>query len=130
MTTATWPSATFVASQVPPIPTSTTAASTGASANAAYAIATVISKNDNGCASAPSVVTVSSTICAYAATSANASTNASSVRGSPSRQMRSVMDCRCGLVKRPVRRSRVRSRASIMRAVDVLPLVPVRWMTG
>ena len=35
VTTATWPSATFVASQEPPIPTSTTATSTGASANAA-----------------------------------------------------------------------------------------------
>ena len=34
--TATCPSATLVASQVPPRPTSTTATSTGASANAAY----------------------------------------------------------------------------------------------
>ena len=35
VTTATCPSATLVASQVPPSPTSTTATSTGASANAA-----------------------------------------------------------------------------------------------
>ena len=35
MTTATSPSATFVASHAPPIPTSTTATSTGASAKAA-----------------------------------------------------------------------------------------------
>ena len=33
--TATWPSTTLVASQVPPMPVSTTATSTGASANAA-----------------------------------------------------------------------------------------------
>ena len=38
VTTATCASATLVASQVPPMPTSTTATSTGASANAAYAI--------------------------------------------------------------------------------------------
>ena len=35
VTTATWPSTTFVASHEPPMPTSTTATSTGASANAA-----------------------------------------------------------------------------------------------
>ena len=44
MTTATSPSATLVASQVPPSPTSITATSTGASAKAAYAIAVMISK--------------------------------------------------------------------------------------
>ena len=37
--TATWPSATFVESHVPPSPTSTIATSTGASANAENAIA-------------------------------------------------------------------------------------------
>ncbi len=42
--TATWPSATLVASHSPPRPTSITATSTGASANAAYAIATSTSK--------------------------------------------------------------------------------------
>ncbi len=106
------------------MPTSMTAASTGASAKAAKAIAVIISKNDSGCSDE------SSTIWAYAATSANASTNSSSDNGTPSRQMRSVMDCRCGLVKRPVRRSRARSNVSTIRLVDVLPLVPVRWMTG
>ena len=51
VTTATWPSATLVASQVPPRPTSTTATSTGASAKAANAIATSTSKNESftGC---------------------------------------------------------------------------------
>ena len=42
--TATSPSATLVASQVPPSPTSMIATSTGASANVAYAIAVMISK--------------------------------------------------------------------------------------
>ena len=76
--TATWPVATFVASHDPPMPTSTTATSIGASAKAAYAIATIISKYDSGCCEE------SSTICAYAATSANASTNWASVSGTPS----------------------------------------------
>jgi hypothetical protein len=40
------------------------------------------------------------------------------------------MEDRCGLVNRPVRRPRARSRLSIIRAVDVLPFVPVTWMTG
>ncbi len=47
--TATVPSATLVASQDPPMPTSTTATSTGASVNAENAIATTVSKNDSGC---------------------------------------------------------------------------------
>ena len=48
VTTATWASATLVASHAPPIPTSTTATSTGASANAANAIAVSTSKNESG----------------------------------------------------------------------------------
>ena len=44
--------------------------------------------------------------------------------------MRSVIDSTCGLVKRPVRRPRARTRASIIREVEVLPLVPVRWTTS
>ena len=47
VTTATGASITFVASQVPPRPTSMTATSTGASANAAYAMAVVISKKES-----------------------------------------------------------------------------------
>ena len=35
---------------------------------------------------------------------------------------------RCGLVNRPVRSPRARSSVSIMRAVEVLPLVPVMWI--
>jgi hypothetical protein len=66
----------------------------------------------------------------YGATSLNAATNSSSLSGSPSTEIRSLIFSTCGLVNRPVRRSRVRSRVSIIREVDVLPLVPVRWMTG
>ncbi len=56
--------------------------------------------------------------------------NASSLSGSPSRLMRSVIDSTWGLVNRPVRRPRARRRSSIIREVVVLPLVPVRWTTG
>jgi hypothetical protein len=61
--TPTVASATLVASQVPPMPTSTTAASTGASANAAKDIAVMNSKKDSGCP--PDL----STIAAYGSTS-------------------------------------------------------------
>src|SRR3954447_17771325 len=44
--------------------------------------------------------------------------------------MRSRIDCRCGLVKRPTRRPKPRSSSSIIRAVVVLPLVPATWTTG
>ena len=71
-----------------------------------------------------------STRCVYGATSLNAATNSSSLSGSPSMEIRSVIRSTCGLVNRPVRRSRARSSASIIREVEVLPLVPVRWMTG
>ncbi len=106
------------------MPTSTTATSTGASANAAYAIPTTVSKNDSGWSWSPS------TRCVYGATSLNARTNASSVSGSPSIEIRSLIRSTCGEVNRPVRRSSARSRVSIIRDVEVLPLVPVRWMTG
>ena len=106
------------------MPTSTTATSTGASAKAAYAIPTIVSKNDSGWSWSASTRWV------YGATSLNARTNCSSLNGSPSRQIRSVIRSTWGLVKRPVRRSRARSRVSIIRDVEVLPLVPVRWMTG
>ena len=64
----------------------------------------------------------------YGATSLNAVTNASSLIGSPSRLIRSVIDSRCGLVNRPTRRPSGAIRVSIIRAVEVLPLVPVRWI--
>ena len=123
-TTATAASATLVASHEPPMPTSTTATSTGASANRAYAMPTIVSKNDSGCSS------LASTRWVYGATSLNAATNSSSVSGSPSTEIRSVIRSTCGLVNRPVRRSSARSSVSIIRDVEVLPLVPVRWITG
>lgn len=50
--------------------------------------------------------------------------------GSPSMTMRSRIDTRCGLVIRPVRRPWARTMLSVIRAVEVLPFVPVMWMTG
>ena len=44
--------------------------------------------------------------------------------------IRSVIDSTCGLVNRPVRKPRERTSASIMRAVLVFPLVPVRCTTS
>ena len=82
---------------------------------------TTVSKNDSGW------VWSSSTRCVYGATSLKARTKASSSSGSPSTLIRSFIVSTCGLVKRPVRSSRARSSASIIREVDVLPLVPVRW---
>ena len=124
VTTATCASATLVASHVPPMPTSTTATSTGASANAAYAMPTIVSKKLIGCGWEESTRWV------YGATSLKARTNSSSVSGSPSTQIRSFIRSRWGLVKRPVRRSSARSSVSIIRLVEVLPLVPVSWITG
>ena len=56
--------------------------------------------------------------------------NCSSLIGSPSIVIRSVIDSTCGLVNRPVRRPAARSSVSIIREVLLLPLVPVRWITG
>src|SRR5919112_1265315 len=58
------------------------------------------------------------------------STNRSALTGSPSTTIRSRGDSRCGLVNRPTRRPKPRSSSSIIRAVVVLPLVPVTWTTG
>ena len=66
----------------------------------------------------------------YGATSLKARTKSSSESGSPSMEIRSVIRSTCGLVKRPVRRSSARSRVSTIREVEVLPLVPVRWIAG
>ncbi len=50
--------------------------------------------------------------------------------GRPPMAMRSSIECRWGEVKRPVFRPSSRSSDSTMRAVLVLPLVPVTWTTG
>ena len=104
------------------MPTSTTATSTGASAKAAYAIA------DDGLEERQRVVLLGVDEVGVRRDVVERATNSSSPSGSPSRQIRSVIRSTCGLVKRPVRRSRARSRVSIIRAVEVLPLVPVRWI--
>jgi len=49
--------------------------------------------------------------------------------GAPSRLIRSVASWRCGLVYRPVRSPISLSSASTIRAVEVLPFVPVRCTT-
>ncbi len=83
---------------------------------------TTVSKNDSGWSCS------SSTRWVYGATSLNARTNSSSVSGSPSMEIRSFIRSTWGLVNRPVRSSSARSRVSIIRDVEVLPLVPVRWI--
>ena len=126
VTTATPASATLVASQVPPRPTSTTATSIGASAKAAKAIAVMISKKVS---STPSI-SRSSTSATYGSISRHVASKRSSLIGAPSMVIRSVTLVTCGDVNRPVRRPSARSRDSIMAAVLPLPLVPVRWITG
>ena len=59
-------------------------------------------------------------------TSAHSSMKACWEMGSPSIWIRSRTLVRCGDVKRPVRRPSERTSDSAMRAVEVLPLVPVR----
>ena len=49
--------------------------------------------------------------------------------GTPSMVIRSRMETRCGEVNRPVRSPRSRSSESIIRAIDVLPFVPVTCTT-
>ncbi len=96
-----------------PCPTSTTAASTGASAKAVKAIPTIGLEEGQrvvGCAA--------STRWVYGAMSLKARTNCSSVSGSPSMEIRSFIRSTCGLVNRPVRRSIARSRVSIIRDVE------------
>ena len=51
-------------------------------------------------------------------------------RATPSRVMRSVTESRWGLVYRPGRSPKPCSRASTIRAVLLLPFVPVRWIDG
>src|SRR5947207_9176935 len=50
--------------------------------------------------------------------------------GSPFHTIRSLISSRCGLVYTPTDRPDASSRADVMRATDVLPFVPVRWISG
>ena len=80
VTTATWPSATLVASQRPPRPTSTTPASTAMSANQRKAAAVRISNTVGGEATSISMLE----------TASMTSTKAASETGSPFQAMRSL----------------------------------------
>jgi hypothetical protein len=44
--------------------------------------------------------------------------------------MRSLTSSRCGLVYVPTDRPDASSSAEVMRATDVLPFVPVRWISA
>ena len=125
--TSTSEATTLVESQVPPSPTSTTATSTGWSAKAASAMTVRTSKKDRR--GPPADCERSSTRRMQGATSSQAAMKPSSPMGSPSRAMRSRMVARWGLVKRPVRMPVAARSLSIMRTVEVLPLVPVTWTT-
>src|SRR5919198_3820258 len=58
------------------------------------------------------------------------SASVASSTGSPFHTMRSFTSSRCGLVYVPTDRPDASRSAEIMRATDVLPFVPVRWITG
>ncbi len=121
VTTATSASTTLVASQRPPSPTSKIATSTGRSANHSMAAAVRISNQVRR--ESPSRGSIPARVDSTSASSA-------SLMGSPSALSRSLMASRCGLVNVPTRRPLAVSREVRQRAVDVLPLVPVTWITG
>ena len=125
--TTTSPSAVLVESHEPPIPTSITATSTGASAKATKASTVSSSKKVRG--ASPAAASSASTRSTNGEISSQASATSPSSIGSPSIMTRSVNRSRCGLVNRPVRRPWARTIDSTIRAVDVLPLVPVRCTT-
>ena len=108
-----------------PCPTSTTATSTGASAKAANAIAVITSKKDSRTLAARRVDQVEVRRDVVVRRDEPLRVDRLAVEGDPLAD-----ECRCGLVNRPVRRPNARSSASIIRAVEVLPLVPVTWITG
>ena len=125
--TATSPSAVLVESHDPPIPTSSTRTSIGASANATKARTVSSSKKVSGASSA--AASSASTKSTNGEISSHASATAASETGSPSIMMRSVKRSRWGLVNSPVRRPCARMRLSMIRLVEVLPLVPVTCTT-
>ncbi len=126
--TATWLCTTLVESHSPPMPTSITATSTGASAKHARARTVSASKKVSG--SSPFAVSSASVISRIGTMSSQFSTKRAAAIGSPSTTMRSRIDTRCGLVMSPVRSPCARTMLSAIRAVEVLPFVPVTWITG
>ena len=121
--TATSAFATFVESHSPPIPTSKTKTSIGASEKIWKAIAVIASKNVSGCS--PIACSFWSTSSRMGLVSEYVSKNLLSSIGSPSREMRSLKRTRCGDVSRPVFRPSSRKIRSIILAVEVFPFVPV-----
>ena len=118
--TATCPSTTLVASQVPPSPTSMTPTSTATSANHRNTAASTTSKYDG---SSPISRSTS-------AMTRNCSSSSASSIGSPFTMRRSLTRSRCGLVVVPTRSPAVDSSSVTMRVADVFPFVPVRWTAG
>ncbi len=111
---------TFVASNRPPIPTSSTATSIPDCRNSDSAMAVVASKKVGGVSNRPSRTRSSITWRSCSASRASASGET----GSPSTANRSSSDVRWGEVKRPVRYPVARSAVSSIAATDPLPLVP------
>src|SRR3989442_2547529 len=58
------------------------------------------------------------------------SASVGSSTGSPFHTMRSLISSRCGLVYTPTDRPDASRSADVMRATEVLPFVPVRWIAG
>ena len=118
---------TLVASCRPPMPTSTMATSTGASAN--FQIAMAVSTSKKLIRGLPCSSIRASTRSTMSLIWSQESTKSSSLSSWPSMAMRSLMRSRCGEVYRPVRMPYARQIASAMRAVEPLPFVPVMWIT-
>ena len=90
--TATSPRTRFVASHVPPIPTSNTPSATGLSANHRYASAVSASKYVTWSSPCESTSSRYGSRCSYS------SANSSSVMSTPQTESRSRTDTRCGEV--------------------------------
>src|SRR6266566_6479207 len=58
------------------------------------------------------------------------SASVGSSTGSPFHTMRSLISSRCGLVYTPTDSPDASRSADVMRATEVLPFVPVRWISG
>ena len=123
VTTATTPSATLVASQRPPRPTSMTGDVDRAVGEPAEGGRRSGSRTRSG--GRRRRAAARGRRC-----SDSSSASSASPMGSPLAVSRSLIRSRCGLVKVPTVRPLAISRVVRARAVEVLPLVPVRWRTG
>ena len=125
VTTATAPSATLVASQVPPMPTSTTR---DVDRRVGEHRERHAGEHLEERQPAPSLRSSSTSVEVGRDLVVGLDEALGRSTGSPSSAIRSRDRVRCGLVNRPVRSPSARSSVSIIRAVEVLPLVPVRWI--